>query len=126
MELKDLVGKHQLSGVDYTNGTDGEMNVLFCLDGVTYEAQEDPDDGYRSYMKELQVTEKRCTNTFPAQPVLCEWDCDQSGYADDDLLIIKDAENGLTVLKIGTCNTSDYYPWCEMEYTPENLSCNRR
>ena len=125
MELKDLVGKHLLSGVDYTNGSDGEMNVLFCLDGVTYEAREDPDDGYRSYMKDLKTTKKRCTNEFPAQPVVCEWTDSESNYGVDDILLIKDAKNGLVVLKIGTCNTNDYYPWCEMEYTPENLSCNR-
>ena len=127
MILKDLVGEHKLSGVDYSNGCDdGAMSVLFCLDGVTYEAVEDPADGYRSYMNELVVSEKRCNNTFPPQPVVCEWTDSESYWGDDDILYIKDSKNKMTVLKIGTCNSTDWYPWCEMQYIPENMSCNQQ
>lgn len=43
----------------------------------------------------------------------------------DDILVFVDVKNGKEILKVGTGNTDDYYPYCVLEYTPENLSCNR-
>ena len=123
MELKDLAGAHKLSGVDYSCAYD-VITILFCLDGITYEAISDPADGYRSYMKELSITEKRCKNIFQPQDVICVWKDNVSGYDDDDDVLFIYARNGLTVLEIGTREASYYYPYCVMEYTPENLSCN--
>ena len=64
MELKDLVGEHELSGVDTTTERvkpygDYYEVVRFVIDGKTYKATEDPNDGYRSYLKELEVTDEK-------------------------------------------------------------------
>jgi hypothetical protein len=53
-ELKDFVGKHILSGIEFSTmirkdywGEDESVNYIkFTLDGITYLAVEDPDDGY--------------------------------------------------------------------------------
>ena len=126
MELKNLEGEHMFSGVDYTSGKDGEINILFCLDGVTYIAEEDPDDGYRSYMKELRESETQCKNTFEPERVFCDY-LNISGYFgnDSDILIIKNPYTGNIILKIGTEDVSDFYPSCVMEYHPENMQCNQ-
>lgn len=127
MELKDFVGKHQFSGVDYAeDGYGGAINIIFCIDGVTYLAQEDLDDGYRSYMDELEVSKKPCRNTFEPEEVICEHidkSKDYFGY-DSDILLIKNAKTGELILKIGTEDVNDYYPSCVMEYHPENMQCN--
>ena len=123
MELKDLAGKRrQLSGVDYAAGKYAEnigISIMFCLDGVTYVAIEDPDDGYRSYMKDLAVSDTPCKNVFTPEDVICQY---KGG--DDDILYIKNPLTLNVILKIGTADTYDYYPTCIMEYRPENLQCN--
>lgn len=46
------------------------MEIIgFILDGVTYKAIEDPDDGYRSFCTELQVCDEVISNKFPTQKV---------------------------------------------------------
>ena len=119
MELKDLAGRHKFSGVDYTPEA-----VLFCLDGITYFAEEDPDDGYRSYLRELKVSDTPCKNTFPEEDVICEHKDSYDGYGHDDILIIKNPQTRNVILKIGTADVDDYYPTCVMEYRPENMRCN--
>jgi hypothetical protein len=75
VEIKDLVGKHYLSGFDTaTEKADKSYNedfdvVRFVLDGRTYKAIEDPSDGYRSYLEDLIVTDEIISNTFPPQLV---------------------------------------------------------
>jgi len=127
MELKSLKGEHMFSGVDYSKGKEGETNILFCLDGVTYIAEEDPDDGYRSYMKDLRISETPCKNTFEPERVFCDHTNKSSfmGY-DSDILIIKNPFTANVILKIGTVDVNDYYPSCVMEYHPENMQCNLR
>ena len=87
MELKDLSGKHILSGVDRIsskgNGLfDPEDGIMFCLDGENYQCFEDPDDGYRSYLRDLTITDEQCRYTFPETEVVCSWiddhGCDMS------------------------------------------------
>jgi hypothetical protein len=105
MELKDLVGEHELSGVDTTTEKvkqygyyyeDCEV-VRFVIDGKTYKAVEDPCDGYRSYLKELEVTDEKVTNNFPPQKVI--------GKMKDD-------------------SDDDYYPYYVLYWSPENLAIN--
>lgn len=128
VELNELCGMHKLSGVDfgtttYTN-TWGETEtadvIRFILDGVTYEAIEDPDDGYRSYMKELRTTDERVRYTFPSVDVLCSL----SEENDGDILCFRDVENGKTILEIGTDYTDGYYPYCVFNWMPERMACN--
>ena len=59
MELKDLEGKHVLTGVDFGKlknkdySYDESTTVDFILDGKIFSAIEDPNDGYRSCMSEI-------------------------------------------------------------------------
>ena len=49
------------------------------------------------------------------------------GLYDDDMEeVIKfvDIHTGKTVMRFGTENSNDYYPYCVMEWSPENLSAN--
>lgn len=132
IELKDLAGRHKLSGVEYMCGTSYEgAFVKFCLDGVTYVAKENPDDGYRSYMEDLEITNTPCWNVFPEQDVFCDYESiEEDGrfsrkcITPADILAIKNLQTAKVILRIGTANIGDYYPECVMVYYPENLPCN--
>ena len=45
-------------------------------------------------------------------------------YENNDILVFVDFENGKEILEIGTGNYDDYYPYCVLNYYPENMSCN--
>lgn len=127
MELKDLCGMHELSGVDTGAYTDLDFHgyncyanyIRFRLDGVTYEAVEDPDDGYRSYMGEIKETHEKIRNTFPPVKVNCVMDKEPN-----DILIMRDDLNGKEILYVGTNYEDDYYPICTFIWMPENMACN--
>ena len=131
MELKDLVGKHLLTGVDeFTKaeivygGFEDCQYLNFILDGVTYTVIEDPDDGYRSSMKEIKVSDVPLTNMFAPIEVIASYkDIDKYGTK-GDLLIITDAKNGKVILEIGTEDTNDYYPSFVANWSPENMAVN--
>jgi hypothetical protein len=131
VELKDLTGKHILSGIEigkvvreaWYGGTEEPNCVKFTLDGVTYMAVEDPSDGYRSYMEDLVVVEEPCKIRLPDVEVICHMKEDDR-YERNDVLVFVDALNGKTILELGTANYDDYYPYCVMEYIPENMNCN--
>ena len=123
MELTDLVGEHTLTGVDtfFNVGADywhQDASVIrFRLDGVVYVATEDPDDGYRSSLKEIIIQENdRVTNEFPPVKVV--------GTMKHDILILKNVENGKVVLEVGTDNSDDYYPSFVSYFNPENMQGN--
>jgi hypothetical protein len=61
IELENLIGEHLLSGVDniQVDETEPIDAILFILDGVTYMAIEDPDDGYRSMLAELKIVDRK-------------------------------------------------------------------
>ena len=131
MTLEDLCGLHELSGVELKTeeiatefyGTETVDVCLFTLDGVTYKLIEDPADGYRSYCKDLMISDVSPRYTFPAVQVLCHM-MGVTQYTDNDCIVMRDAKNGKIGLEAGTCNTSDYYPFCHFSYTPENFSIN--
>lgn len=131
MQLKDLVGKRMLSGYDTfmikaTNSWGEDANsAYFILDGVTYQATEDPSDGYRSTMEELIIVENATIrNTFPPQEVIGEMIPDSYGDK-NDVIQFTDAKTGEVVLELGTSNVDDYYPYCVMNWYPQNLAINR-
>lgn len=106
-----FVGEHILNAVLY--GENG--NGIFSLDGVAYEAVEDPDDGYRSYMDEIRVI-KPVEKMFEIPVVVAYIDKD-----DKDELVFRDSRNGKTVLSLGTDRLDDYYPFYFFDYTPQNI-----
>lgn len=130
--LKDLVGRHILSGIETGQvkrtifGYEEECNYIkFTLDGVHYMAVEDPDDGYRSYLYDLEISDTPCRYPLPDVAVECHMRPDDvEHYEVNDILVFVDVKNGKEVLAIGTGNTDDYYPYCVLDYIPENLSCN--
>ncbi len=113
MNLLELVGPHLLSAIEFS-ANQGDATVLrFTLDGVTFAASEDPDDGYRSCLGELAVSAERLANSFPPIPVLAV----QSA---EELLEFYDARNGGLLLVLGTDTSDDYYPLFVASWTPEN------
>lgn len=131
MQLEDLKGKHILSGIevgsrefeDSWGYKDMRSFVKFTLDGTTYIACEDPSDGYRSYMEELQVVDEDCAVKLPDIEVCCSMR-ESNVWEENDVLEFIDLGNGEIILAIGTGNTNDYYPYCVMDYCPEKMSCN--
>lgn len=129
MELKELVGKHYLSGFD--TATEKAVDlwheafevVRFVLDGKTYKAIENPSDGYRSYLQDLIVTDEIISNTFPPQEVIGKMK-ENGDYSVNDTIQFIDVVTGKIVLEVGTDNTDDYYPFCVMNWHPENLAIN--
>lgn len=134
IQLGDLIGTHTLQGIEVGSrefadcfGHIEEMGYIkFKLDGLTYMAVEDPDDGYRSYLRDLLVVDEECATKLPDIPVACRWMEDTPGPwgEENEVLIFADAENGKDVLKVGTGNVGDYYPYCVLEYYPENMAIN--
>src|SRR5690554_1005524 len=125
MKLKDLIGLHDLSGVDVTTEMYGDnvVNVVrFVLDGKTYKAIEDPDDGYRSYLGEIKVTDEKVTNNFPPHKVVGTMK--GPGMFEHDIILFIDIVTGKVVLEVGTEDVSDYYPCCVLRWHPENLAIN--
>lgn len=129
MKLEELVGKHYLSGFDTaTEKADKSYNedynvVRFVLDNKTYKAIEDPSDGYRSYLQDLVVTNEIISNTFSPQEVFGKMK-DDDKYSINDTIQFVDVVTGKIVLEVGTDNTDDYYPYCVMNWYPENLAIN--
>src|SRR3990167_1353948 len=121
MELKDLDGKHILGGVEYIVFKhpygDESNGILVMLDNVTYQFIEDPSDGYRSYMREIEVVELQPSLLLPNIKVHCVHttnDRGAGGEESEDILTIYDRYK--PVLRIGTANTDDYYPYFVMDY----------
>lgn len=130
MEVKELVGKHLLTGVDsyskeetdkssYSYGEDANC-VSFILDGVTYTATEDPNDGYRSSMKSLEIDKYAVKNIFPEVEVFGKMKANEE-YSVNDTIQFVNTKNGEVVLEVGTDNTDDYYPCFVGNFYPENL-----
>ena len=124
MKLEDLVGPHYLSGVDFeklsfqeTDYTDDATSVNFVLDGVTYTAVEDPQDGYRSCLRDLFVSNEKVKNMFEPFQVVGIMD----NQHDNEVLDFNSVENGKLVLSVGTSNADDYYPSFIAHFVPENI-----
>lgn len=143
MELEDLEGPHMLSGVDRTveiySNDDGYIwgkalgdveapALRFVLDGVTYKVVENPDDGWRSSMRDILVSDEKVNNTFKPHKVIARMLTGRidGGIGDkNNILEFTDASTGETVLSVGTGNTDDYYPYCVLYWNPENLAINK-
>lgn len=132
VELDSLVGEHVLDAVDactekintWGDTFEDATAIKFRLDGVVYIAIENPDDGYRSSMKELAVAtnakERKCVNVFAGCEVVAK-----KKAGNNVTLEFIDATTGKVVLEVGTDNTDDYYPWFVGNFTPENLAINQ-
>lgn len=136
MELSDLVGEHELSGVDsgvlrvdhsWGGGDYAANRLLFVLDGVAYQAIEDDNDGYRSSMGEITTAPlDEVANRFPPVRVVGSYLTrrDDSYGNSCDILRLTDVVTGQTVLEVGTDNTGDYYPSFTADFWPEAMCIN--
>lgn len=131
--LESLQGQFVLTGVDFyeEDAIDAfRRNASVCrfqLNCVTFCATEDPEDGYRSSMREVRVSDEPMLNSFqpvsvvcvyrdkPLKPLLDEY------YTKCDLLEIINCDNGKTILTVGTDNCDDYYPCFVANFKPENI-----
>jgi hypothetical protein len=135
IKLESLAGEHELTGVDYIASEELKSNyewsgpyngqvIRFVLDGKTYTAREDDNDGYRSAMEDL-VEGGVCKNQFAPQRVLCSIRTEGEYGSKDDVLEMRDIATGKLVLEVGTDNTDDYYPSFVANFKPENMACNQ-
>ena len=136
MKLEDLAGVHNLDAVDFTNEKvetwSDQFNdcqaVRFRLDGICYMAIEDPEDGYRSCMKELVIsTYAGLINIFAPIEVIGVYKdkSDSDEWNEEwDILQLIDTKTNNIVLEVGTKNTDDYYPYFVAEFSPQNMSIN--
>ncbi len=133
MELKDLVGEHLLTGVDFgvipPNKKDYQYEssntMTFVLDGRAYCAIEDPSDGYRSCLRDItEVPMEMVKNTFAPCKVLARHRTQGRYSGTDDILECLDVVTGKTVLEVGTDNADDYYPSYVANFSPEHMAVN--
>ena len=136
MELRDLVGIHLMTGIEtgtvkresWWSVEDDCNYIKFRLDGVTYMAVEDPDDGYRSSCRELEIVNEECKTKLPDILVECKMRDNFHdtifGTETNDILEFYDTDNKQMFMAVGTGNTTDYYPYFVFEYMPEELCCN--
>lgn len=123
---------HSLTGVDFETVPprgryDDVANAIrFRLDGKIYVGIEDPSDGYRSCLADIQVVSgPPIKNRFPAVKVRAEYRS-RNEYTSCDILSLVDVENNEVVLEVGTDNNDDYYPSFVHWFSPEKLSVNQR
>lgn len=130
VDLQTLVGEHHLDAVDEDTAQIKKWgdryesaNVMrFRLDGKVYCAVEDPDDGYRSSMDKLFVSDDAMRNAFPPIKVLARV-MDRTEYSGAaDVLQLLDVRNGKVILEVGTDNTDDYYPSFVASWNPANIA----
>jgi hypothetical protein len=136
IDLETLVGERELSGVDRDtvqvprywpeDETEPAEALRFILDGVTYEAVEDPGDGYRNSMRHCRITETPVKNTFAPVKVVGRWRTKGEYSGVDEVLELLDSANGKAILEVGTSNIDDYYPSFEARWSPELMACNTR
>lgn len=133
LTLDDLVGEHWLDAVDFTHvdieiyGHVEQCQVMrFRLDGEVYNVVEDPDDGYRSSMREIVKTDSEMSNVFGPVSVIGRMR-ETSQYGDRaEVLQLIDVENGCIILEAGTDSVDDYYPVFVDSFMPENMAVNQR
>lgn len=125
--LKSLCGMHKLSGVGRRGVASDRYawcasvnQFFFTLDGVTYVATEDENDGYRSCMAKLEILDEKPVIMFDPIDVVCHMQKDDNS----DILEMIDIRNGKTVLRVGTDYSDSYYPCFINEWMPENLAVN--
>jgi hypothetical protein len=142
MQLSQLavkVPETMLTGVDrfqtQYEAWAGEMepcqSLRFRLQGkagpYVFMCIEDPQDGYRSSMREMVVMKDHdvdppVKNTFtPVKVRLKHLTTSEESGDTRDILEIRRADNDALVIQVGTENTSDYYPYFRDYFDAEAL-----
>jgi len=130
MQLDDFLGRHVLTGVDFGVEKATEEyykdanNMAFEMDGKVYLVREDPDDGYRSSMKDIEEVDIKVVNQFPPCKVKGRRRKNSEYGEKNDVIDFYDVVTGLVVLAIGTENIDDYYPSYVAYFDPRNMKIN--
>ena len=107
--------------------TDATNAILIKLDNTNYIFIEDPDDGYRSFMCPIAITDRTPKYILPDIEVTIEHITEpipeEYNYYNNDIYEFYEGNN--LILRVGTENVDDYYPRCLLEYYPEALKCNQ-
>lgn len=129
MTTQGLIGIHKLQGIEEIFnyqmigifGDEITTNAFIIrLDDINFVFAQDPSDGYRSYLSDVETTEQKPKYILPDILVRIEPSEDFNG------IYIVDTITNSTVLELGTDYSDDYYPCCIMRYYPENLYVNSR
>lgn len=105
----DLVGKPDVYAFY------GVYNNCFKLGSVIFEAIEDPDDGYRSYLDTITLS----SGIFPVKQPLAYVQILRNETGSEDGYYLYSPETNHTWLWIGTKNMNDYYPYFVFHYIPD-------
>jgi len=130
MQLDDFLVRHVLTGVDFgveksTEEYYQDANTMaFEMDGKVYLVREDPDDGYRSSMKDIEEVDIKVINQFPPCKVKGRRRKNSEYGEKNDVIDFYDVVTGLVVLAIGTENIDDYYPSYVAYFDPRNMKIN--
>jgi hypothetical protein len=109
MNFNDLIGKEfKFYGVEFNH---------FKLDDTVFEAVEDEDDGYRSYLGSVEIFDKEGLIFFKEPLATIKiWEHDDGYRKVYKLLDVKDNHEWLV---FGTENYDDWYPFFVFTYTPK-------
>lgn len=95
----------------------GVCNTCYKLDDSVWEAIEDPNDGYRSYLSSIEMKDH-----IDALPLTFAFEAFATVYVQQDKEYdgwqLVDVEDGWVWLRIGTDFSDDYYPSFVFEYSP--------
>jgi hypothetical protein len=102
-----------------------EASNTFNVDGVVFKVLEDPDDGYRSYLKTIDYTDKHDSIFFKSSIALVSIEIYDIKKEDEYLsqanrgYRLVDAVDKHVWLSFGTHNYDDYYPMFIFRHTPK-------
>lgn len=109
MDFNELVGTEQ--------NFYGVCDTHFKLGNVVWNAIEDENDGYRSYLDSIEET-KPAGLVFTQTP-LARVKIEKYDISTADGFRLIDIADGHKWLEVGTENTDDYYPWFSFVYAPK-------
>lgn len=89
--------------------------TCFKLDDIVFCAVEDPDDGYRSYLKSVVVADNVTNLTFAPDPLLSVKIEARPALGEGGFALV-DALSNKVILAVGTSDYDDYYPCFVFEY----------
>lgn len=99
--MNDFLGQFKDKVFDFY----GVWSNCFKLNDLVFEAVEDPDDGYRSYLGSIQLADANNLQ-FPNFPI-CQVKIIENNYEGFDLVELK---SNRAILEVGTDRFDDYYP----------------
>jgi hypothetical protein len=97
-------------------GVDGN---LFKLGPCIFEAIEDPDDGYRSYLGSVEVRPNKTGGAIFFKRALATVELVETGTSTYDGFSLVDVKDDHIWLRVGTDTSEDYYPSFVFDYLPK-------